>query len=94
MRLWTRRFVAALAFIGLFIVNATWNPIDETTGKRPPLLRFTNEKFFSTLFSFVFLLVALFAISHAGSWVFHKLRRGGQEEAPEPAKKKSKRKKR
>ena len=92
MRLWNRKFVAGLAFIALFIVNVMWNPKNETTGQRPPLLTFTDEGIFPTVFSFLFLLVFLFAVSHAGSWVLWKLRRQDRDTAEQQAPAEGKRK--
>jgi len=92
VKLWTPKFMAGLAFLVLFLVNARWNPENETTGVRPPLLPFTDQSFFSTLFSFAFLLIFLFVVSHAGSWVLWKLRhRGKVSEDSEPAKGRRKR---
>ena len=94
LRLWNGKFVAGLTFIVLFVVNARWNPKNETTGRRPPLLGFTDEGIFPTVFSFLFLLVFLFAVSHAGSWVLWKFRRHGDDTAEQPAPAKGKKKKR
>ena len=70
MRLWTRKFLAGLLFLAVYILNARAQPMNETTGERAPLLPYSDH----TIFSFIFLLVFLFALSHAGSWVLWKLR--------------------
>jgi hypothetical protein len=70
LKLWTGKFVAALALILTYVVSAFSRPLNQTTGERPHLLRFLD----TGPASFVFLLVFLFAVSHAGSWVLARLR--------------------
>jgi hypothetical protein len=70
VKLWDWKFVAGLVFLAAYTLNALARPLNESTGERPPLIPGTEH----TIFSFIFLLVFLFTLSHLGSWVMSKIR--------------------
>ena len=90
MKLWNRKFIGGLAFLILYLVNARIMPLDEATGKRPPVIPRTDD----TIFSFIFLLVLLFTISHFGSWVVSRFRHRGEAPAEVTTESKSKKRRR
>jgi hypothetical protein len=87
VKLWTGKFIAGLAFLVLFILNARVRSLNETTGERPPLVPGTEH----TIFSFVFLLVLLFTVSHLGSWVMWRVRHRGEDGGKQGSKSSKKR---
>jgi len=90
VKLWTRKFIGGLAFVVLYAVNALALPKNESTGQRPTLIPSTD----GTVFSFIFLLVLLFTISHVGSWVVWRFRHRGEVPGKIPTESKTKKRKR
>jgi len=90
VRFWTWKFTAAFALTVLFVLIAL--PLglatDPVTGDPAPLLPKLTE---SGVASFVFLLLVLYTISHAGSWVLAKFR--GRSQGPPPEEERRRRKK-
>lgn len=81
MKLWTPAFALALAltvFFGLVALPLGLRT-DPETGEAIPLLKELTE---SGIASFVFLLLMIYVISHAGSWTVARIRQRGK---PEPA---------
>jgi hypothetical protein len=80
VKLWTWRFVAAFIVLVTFVLDAIgfnrhWFGVHELTGRPKHMLPRAD----TGVASFIFLLVALYVISHAGSWVLAAFRRRGQE---------------
>lgn len=91
MKLWNWKSGGGLAFVVLYAVNALALPMNESTGQRPLLIPGTE----GTVFSFIFLLVLLFTISHFGSWVVWRFRHRGEAPGEVPTEsKRTKRKRR
>jgi len=90
VKLWNWKFGGGLAFVVLYAVNALALPMNESTGQRPPLIPSTE----GTIFSFIFLLVLLFTVSHLGSWAVWRLRHRGEAPGEIPTDNKSAKRKR
>jgi hypothetical protein len=86
VRFWTLNFAAALALLVLFVVLAV--PVglatNPQTGDPAPLLPPTVTG--SGVASLAFLLLFIYAISHAGGWVMGKFRDRGKPEPQEAPK--------
>jgi hypothetical protein len=84
VKLWTLKFIGALAVLAVFLWDAWWLGPDPVTGHaRHPVLPYAD----TGAASFVFLLVSLYIFSHVGQWTKSKLWRRPEPVPAEPKKK-------
>jgi hypothetical protein len=86
VKLWTLKFVFALAVLVAFVLLAL--PLDRNpaTGEPAPLWDFTQ----TGVASFIFLIALLVVVAHVGSWVMHAIKREKPAEAEDKKKRRKK----
>jgi hypothetical protein len=83
VKFWTPKFVIALGALAVLTLDSCWYTWFPGSAPTPEAKNLFLPFMKTSLGSFVFLLVVLYVLSHAGGWVFARLRRRGDGEAEE-----------